>query len=327
MPVADGIGLNRDRGTLPPTIVLTGPTAAGKTAAATALFEQLPCRLISVDSAQVYRGLDIGTAKMTADELARAPHDLIDIRAPEQVYSAAEFVEDAERCIAAAWAQGRVPVLVGGTTLYLKALRYGLDRLPGADRAFRERTEAEADESGWSALHERLVQIDPVAGLRIRPSDPQRILRALEIHELTGRPPSSLWTGRGPDRMRRSLHLILTPADRADLHRRIDRRWAQMLDAGFLDEVHRLLKRPGLDPSGPVMRAVGYRQAIQALNEEFDPAQLVERGAAATRRLAKRQLTALRQWTGGRWYDPLNRVTIARIIRCAGQFVDSIAGA
>ncbi|MBY6203401.1 tRNA (adenosine(37)-N6)-dimethylallyltransferase MiaA [Halomonas denitrificans] len=289
-----------------------------------ALAEAFPCRLISVDSAQVYRGMDIGTAKPTADELARFPHDLIDIRDPEHPYSAADFVCDARRCMEAAHAAGRLPVLVGGTTMYLKALRYGLDALPAADAAVRARLESEAGEAGWAALHARLLSIDPIAGRRIRPTDPQRIVRALEIHELTGRAPSSLWTGRGADRMRESLMIVLTPADRSRLHERIDRRWSSILAAGLLREVEALLRRPGLDPDGPVLRAVGYRQAVQRLRGEFDDEGLVRRGAGATRRLAKRQLTALRQWTGARWYDPLNPATIDRIIRRTGRFAASL---
>jgi tRNA dimethylallyltransferase len=313
--------LSADRdAALPPCIVLTGPTAAGKTAAACALHDRFPCRLISVDSAQVYRGMDVGTAKPDPDELQAYPHDLIDIRDPETVYSAAEFVADAERCIRQARSEARIPVLVGGTTLYLKALRYGLDRLPAADAAVREDIEDEAARTGWVRMHERLAAVDAEAARRIRPTDPQRILRALEIHRLTGQPPSSLWTGRGADRMRDSLMVVLTPSNRSDLHDRIDRRWSQMLQRGLLDEVRALLERPALDPSGPVLRAVGYRQAIECLKGEYDADALLARGAAATRRLAKRQLTALRQWSGGRWYDPLNGAAIDRIIRATGRF-------
>ncbi len=322
--MADDRPLNRDADPLAPCVVLAGPTAAGKTALAMALAESLPCRLISVDSAQVYRGMDIGTAKLTADEQARFPHDLIDIRDPEHAYSAADFVADAERSIEAACGEGRLPVLVGGTTMYFKALRYGLDSLPAADAGLRARLEAEAGTVGWSAMHDRLKEIDPEAARRIRSTDPQRIVRALEIHELTGRRPSSLWTGRGRDRMRNSLMIVLTPADRSSLHERIDRRWTGILDAGFLQEVESLLRRPELESDGPVLRAVGYRQAVQRLRGEFGDEELVRRGAAATRRLAKRQLTALRQWTGGRWYDPLNPATIDRIIHRTGRFAESL---
>ncbi|NKI33678.1 tRNA (adenosine(37)-N6)-dimethylallyltransferase MiaA [Wenzhouxiangella sp. XN79A] len=316
----------RVRSAVPPCIVVTGPTAAGKTTLAFALAERFPCRLISVDSAQVYRGLDVGTAKPTAEELRAHPHDLIDIREPEDVYSAAEFVADAQRCIAGAHAAGRLPVLVGGTTMYLNALRYGLDPLPPADPALRAALTAEAERIGWAAMHARLAELDAEAARRIRASDPQRILRALEIHGLTGRPPTQLWTGRGPDRMQDSLMLIVSPADRSELHARIDRRWSTMLAQGLLDEVAALLERPGLDPDGPVMRAVGYRQSLECLRGEYDRSTLVARGAAATRRLAKRQLTALRQWAGGRWYDPLNASSIDRIIRRTGRFAERVGG-
>lgn len=324
MSVADADPLNAAAaaGRLPPCLVLTGPTAAGKTAVAVALHERLPCSLISVDSAQVYRGMDVGTAKPGADELRAHPHALIDIRDPESVYSAADFVADAEESIAEAVSAGRLPVLVGGTTLYLKALRYGLDPLPKADPALRGELEAEAGRVGWPAMHGRLAAADAEAARRIRPSDPQRIVRALEIHRLTGQPPSRLWTGRGPDRMRDSLMMIVTPSDRSELHARIDRRWSTMLDAGLLDEVRDLLGRPGLDPDDPVLRAVGYRQAVECLRGDIDRDALVHRGAAATRRLAKRQLTALRQWAGGRWYDPLNAATIDRIIKRVGRFAE-----
>lgn len=327
MPVADAefLTASRRHSSLPPCIVLTGPTAAGKTALAYALYDHLPCRLISVDSAQVYRGMDVGTAKPDPAELRRYPHALIDIREPETVYSAAEFVADAEMRIAEARAAACIPVLVGGTTMYLKALRYGLDALPEADPDLRAELAARAEEMGWSAMHACLADVDAAAAERIRPSDPQRILRALEIYRITGHPPSQLWSGRGVDRMRDSLMVVVTPADRSELHGRIDRRWSVMLEAGLLDEVGALLERPGLDRDSPVLRAVGYRQAIQCLNGEIDRATLVQRGAAATRRLAKRQLTALRQWSGGRWYDPLNGTTFDRIIRATRQFAKESA--
>lgn len=327
MPVAVAGPLSPDRpAALPPCVVLTGPTAAGKTALAFALYDRFPCRLISVDSAQVYRGMDVGTAKPDAATLAAYPHDLIDVRDPEQVYSAAEFVADAETRIAAAHHEGRLPVLVGGTTMYLKALRYGLDPLPAADPVLRAELEQHAQRVGWAAMHARLAAVDRDAAARIRPSDPQRILRALEIHAVTGTPPSRLWRGRGPDRMRDSLMLIVTPADRGALHRRIDLRWSTMLQAGLVDEVRSLLARPGLEPDSPVLRAVGYRQAIEWLDDGTEPDVLVERGAAATRKLAKRQLTALRQWSGGRWYDPLNALTNDRIIHVTGQFAERALG-
>ena len=308
-----------------PVVVLTGPTAAGKTEIAFRLADAWPVHLVSVDSVQVYRGMDIGSAKPSAEVLRRYPHALIDIRDPEQGYTAGEFVADAEREIRSAHERGRVPVLVGGTPMYLKALRYGLDRLPKADPGFREELERRARRLGWEALHAELAAVDPEAGRRIAPGDPQRIGRALEIHALTGRRPSELWSGRGADRLRRALHLVVSPADRAALHRRIDLRWAGMLEAGLLDEVEALLRRPGLDEDASALRAVGYRQALDLVRGRVDPERARERGSAATRQLAKRQLTALRQWTDARWYDPLNHRTFDRIIHTVGRYLQSSA--
>lgn len=305
---------------LPRCVVLAGPTAAGKTAIAMALADRFDVELISVDSAQVYRYMNIGTAKPDPAMLERYPHSLIDIRDPEQMYSAAEFVRDATSAVCDAERIGKLPVLVGGTMMYFNALRYGLDPLPESDPEIREDLARQAQRDGWAALHKRLAAIDPGAAERIRPSDSQRIQRALEIHSLTGKPPSTLWHGRGDDRLPGSLMLVVTPADRSQLHARIDRRWREILGAGLIDETRELLARPGLDADSPVLRAVGYRQVVGHLRGEYDRDELVHRGAAATRRLAKRQLTALRQWSGGRWHDPLNPAGIDRIIRSAGRF-------
>lgn len=299
---------------LPPLVLIGGPTAAGKTAIAMALADRLPVHLISADSVQVYRGMDIGSAKPDPETRQRYPHALIDIRDPEQNYTAADFIDEAGREIRAAAAAGRIPVLVGGTPMYLKALRYGLDPMPSADPELRLEIEREAAEIGWAAMHRRLAGLDPVIAARIRPNDPQRIERALEVCLLSGRPASELQRGRGPDRMRDAIHLVISPADRAELHRRIDLRWSGMLRSGFVDEVRTLLARPGLDRDAPVLRAVGYRQALECLEQRWLQQELVDRGAAATRQLAKRQLTAFRQWSGGFWYDPLNKSTINRII-------------
>lgn len=300
---------------LPPLILIGGPTAAGKTDLAIALADRFPVDLINADSVQVYRGMDLGSAKPEPAVLERYPHALINIREPEQGYSMAEFVRLAEAEIARSVRRGRIPVLVGGTPMYLRALRYGLDPMPEADPALRARLQRQGAEQGWAALHARLVALDPRIGRRIRPNDPQRIVRALELCLLTGRPASALQHGRGPDRMRSALHLIVCPPDRAVLHQRIQRRWSTMLKAGFLDEVRALLARPGLAPDAPTLRAVGYRQAVEALLGRWPIAELGARGAAATRQLAKRQLTAFRQWSGGLWYDPLNQSTINRIIK------------
>jgi len=283
----------------------------------------MPVRLISADSVQVYRGMDVGTAKPDAETLRQFPHALIDIRDPEQIYSAAEFARDADAEIRAARARGLMPVVVGGTALYLRALRYGLDEMPAAETALRKQIAAAAEKSGWPSMHRRLVELDPESGRRIRPSDPQRIQRALEICLASGRPASTFRHGRGPDRLASSLMLVIAPAERRQLHRRIELRWRRMLELGLVEEVEGLIARPELDRDAPSMRAVGYRQAIEYLDGQLDLQQLVQRATAATRRLAKRQLTAYRQWTGGLWYDPLNIGTIDRIISRVRRFCAS----
>lgn len=300
---------------LPPAVVICGPTAAGKTGVAMVLAERFETHLISADSVQVFRGMDVGSAKPSPELLARYPHALIDIRDPEQGWSAAEFAALAAAEMQAAASAGRLPVIVGGTAMHLRALRYGMDRLPGADAALRARIADQAARNGWPALHAELARLDPESGRRIHPGDPQRIQRALEICRLTGQPASSLQHGRGPDLLRDSQHLVIAPADRGKLHRRIDRRWRTMLEQGLLEEVEMLTARAGLDPDSPALRAIGYRQAVDCLRGVFPAAELPVRGAAATRQLAKRQLTAFRQWSGGMWYDPLNKNTIDRIIR------------
>lgn len=305
---------------LPPCVVITGPTASGKTECALSLAQRFPVRLISVDSVQVYRGLDLGSAKPDRDTLARYPHALIDIRDPDQPYTAADFAQDAEAEITRASASGRIPVVVGGTALYLRALRYGLDSMPRADPAFRRMLLERAEQEGWPALHAELASLDPASGRAIRSGDPQRIQRALELHHVTRRLPSELRRGRGPDRMRNSLMIVITPADRAALHRRIEHRWNGMLERGLIEEVERVAEAAGWDPDLPALRAVGYRQTLECLSGRISRRDLPARGAAATRQLAKRQLTAFRQWSGGLWFDPLNRSTNDRIISRVGRF-------
>jgi len=307
--------------TLPPAVVICGPTAAGKTEIALEIARRMPARLISADSVQVYRGMDIGSAKPDARTLAEFPHALVDIRDPEQGYSAAEFEHDAGSEIASARAAGLLPVVVGGTALYLRALRYGLDRMPSAAPDLRQRIADEAAEAGWPAMHQRLARLDPASGRRIRPSDPQRIQRALEVCLTSGRPASTFLTGLGSDRLEDSLLLVISPADRGELHRRIETRWSRMLENGLIEEVERLLQRPGLKRSSMALRAVGYRQTIDYLEGEIGRAELVDRASAATRQLAKRQLTAFRKWSGAMWHDPLNIRTIDRIIRRVREFV------
>ncbi|WP_066150712.1 tRNA (adenosine(37)-N6)-dimethylallyltransferase MiaA [Hydrogenophaga pseudoflava] len=285
-------------------IALAGPTASGKSAAALAIAQRWPVEIISVDSALVYRGMDIGTAKPTAVERAVAPHHLIDITDPLNAYSAAEFVRDAQRLIGEIRSRGRTPLLVGGTMLYFKALMQGLDDMPRADADVRARIEAAAAAHGWPVMHAELAKVDPVTAARLAPNDAQRIQRALEVFEVSGRPISSFQTGdrRTADNpVPEGAFLSLEPADRAWLHGRIAQRFDAMLADGFVDEVRRLRARGDLHPDLPSMRCVGYRQAWEALDAAADAplnaaqqAELRDRGIFATRQLAKRQITWLR---------------------------------
>jgi tRNA dimethylallyltransferase len=287
----------------PPAILLMGPTASGKSDLAIALHRHLPVELISVDSAMVYRGMDIGTAKPDAQDLARAPHRLIDICDPAESYSAARFREDALREMADITAAGRIPLLVGGTMLYFRALQYGLSDLPPADPKIRARLETELQSDGLEALHRRLAKADPLAAQRIHPNDPQRTLRALEVWEASGRPLSELQARAGQPMPFRALKLVRAPVSREVLHRRIDRRFLDMLEHGFVDEVQRLVARADLHPDLPSMRSVGYRQVWSWLRGELGRDEMVERGQAATRQLAKRQMTWLRSEPGCHWLD------------------------
>jgi tRNA dimethylallyltransferase len=277
-------------------IGLAGPTASGKSALALALARELPLEIVSVDSALVYRGLDIGTAKPSAAERAAVPHHLIDVREPDQPYSAAAFAADATQRVAEIRTRGHVPLLVGGTMLYFKALIEGLDAMPAADAGLRAAIEAEAAARGWPALHEALARVDPASAARLKPNDAQRIGRALEVWRATGRPLSSWHTG--PRAAAAPPLIALEPSSRAWLHARIAARFDAMLDAGLLDEVRRLRGRADLHAGLPALRAVGYRQAWEALDAGLAGTALRERvrerGIAATRQLAKRQLTWLR---------------------------------
>jgi tRNA dimethylallyltransferase len=292
----------------PLAVAVMGPTASGKTDFAADWAERLGTAIVSVDSALVYRRMDIGSAKPDAATLARAPHLLLDLREPHEPYSAAEFARDARRAMDALAAQGRVPLLVGGTGLYFKALLEGLAELPESDPATRAVLQAELAERGLPALHAELRAIDPVAAARIQPGDPQRTLRALEVFRLSGRPISE-WqaqgTGPRPPFPFRVLKLVLAPTERTVLHERIARRFRAMLEAGFLDEVRALRADPRLHPELPSMRAVGYRQAWRHLDGAIDHAAFVEQGIAATRHLAKRQLTWLRGEQAALWFDPI----------------------
>lgn len=287
----------------PRCIALAGPTASGKSAASLAIAQRWPVEIVSVDSALVYRGMDIGSAKPSAAERAQVPHHLIDILDPLQSYSAADFVRDTTRLVDEIAARGRTALLVGGTMLYFKALLVGLDDMPQADAGVRERIEARALESGWPALHAELARVDPATAARLPPNDSQRIQRALEVYEVSGRPISSFQTGRthNPDSPLAPEHLIsLEPQDRAWLHARIAQRFDDMLAAGFLDEVRALRARGDLSTELPSMRCVGYRQAWDMLQAHGDAltheqlAELRDLGIFATRQLGKRQLTWLR---------------------------------
>jgi tRNA dimethylallyltransferase len=289
----------------PLALFLMGPTASGKTALACALSERFPLGLISVDSALVYRGLDIGTAKPDATTLARYPHALIDIRDPAEPYSAADFSVDAQGAMERVHQAGKIPLLVGGTGLYFRALQRGLSSLPEANADIRAQLAEEAAAIGWDGMHQRLAELDPPAAERIKPNDAQRIQRALEVIALTGQPLSvQQQGGRGQPFPWRVLKLALLPEDRAPLHARIAQRFEAMLEHGLLDEVRALRQRGDLRPDLPAIRAVGYRQAWEHLDGLYDRAELRDRGVFATRQLAKRQITWLRGELDARPLDP-----------------------
>lgn len=272
-----------------------GPTASGKTGLATGLVQRFPFEIISVDSALVYRGMDVGTAKPDADSLRAAPHRLIDILDPSEIYSAARFRDDCLRAMEQIRHRDSLPLLVGGTLLYFRALQQGLSPMPGADPEVRRRLEAELQERGRAALHARLARVDPVAARRIHPNDPQRVQRALEVYELSGRPLSAHFAKQDAKASQLPLlKLALLPRDRSLLYARIERRFDEMLEAGLVAEVERLFARGDLHARLPAMRAVGYRQVWQYLGGQCDYAQMRQRAVAATRQYAKRQLTWLR---------------------------------
>jgi tRNA dimethylallyltransferase len=309
---------------LPPAIFLMGPTASGKTGAAVELLQRLPVELISVDSALVYRDMDIGTAKPDAATLKLAPHHLIDVIAPTEAYSAAQFRADALRLMAEITARGKVPLLVGGTMLYFKALQGGLGELPQADPAVRARLDAEALRIGWPAMHARLAKIDPETAARLMTTDSQRIQRALEVCELSGKTMTQLFAEQAATALPyRLLKLALVPSDRSVLHQRIALRFEQMLQAGLIDEVKALrAKYPALTADLPSMRCVGYRQAWQYLDGEFGLDELREKGVAATRQLAKRQLTWLRGMEDTVEFDCLDAAVNEKLFQYINQFIN-----
>ncbi len=290
-----------------PVICLMGPTASGKTGVAVRLAERFPVDVVSVDSALVYRGMDIGTAKPDAATLDQAPHRLIDICEPEEPYSAGAFVRDALAEIEAIHASGRVPLLVGGTMMYFRALTQGIARLPEASPEVRAALDEQAARAGWPALHAELADIDPDAAQRINPNDSQRIQRALEVYRVSGKCLSAWQAGTAPAAAYRFVKIALLPAARALLHERIAERLEHMLAAGFVDEVRGLRERPGLTAASPAMRAVGYRQIWSYLDGKYDLETAHSRALAATRQLAKRQITWLRSETGLHLFDPLDK--------------------
>ncbi len=295
-----------------PAVFLLGPTASGKSALALAIAGRLPCEIVSVDSGQVYRGMDIGTAKPDAATRAAVPHHLIDIRDPDHPYSAGEFREDALSAIAQIEARGRVPLLVGGTFLYFRALERGLATLPAADPALRLAIEKEAAARGWPALHAELARVDPVAAARIAPADRQRISRGLEVYRLTGQPLSAWQAQAASVANPPALRLILAPPSRPALYAAVDARFDAMLAAGLLDEVA-ALRAAGYDRDLPALRAVGYRQVWSHLCGETDYPTMIEAGKTASRQYAKRQLTWLRGDPHGHWLDPAGDGVLDRV--------------
>lgn len=299
-----------------PVVFLMGPTAAGKTDLAVALAQRLPLAIVSVDSAMVYRSLDIGTAKPDAAVLSRAPHRLIDILDPAESYSVARFCADARREISQIHASGQIPLLTGGTMLYFHALARGLSALPAADPATRTRLQDELERFGSAALHQRLARIDPVAAARIHPNDPQRIQRALEVFHLTGEPLSTHFARPLEEIFPyRLVTLIVAPSQRSILYERIERRFRLMLERGLIEEVRRLRARPDLNIDKPALRAVGYRQVWQHLMGELDYTSMRERGIIATRQYAKRQLTWLRREAAANWLDSGSGDALAQALR------------
>ncbi|QLC73572.1 tRNA (adenosine(37)-N6)-dimethylallyltransferase MiaA [Pseudomonas sp. LPB0260] len=311
---------------LPPAIFLMGPTAAGKTDLALELARVLPCELISVDSALIYRGMDIGTAKPDKAVLAEFPHRLIDIRDPAESYSAAEFRDDALAAMAQITAQGRIPLLVGGTMMYYKTLLEGLADMPSADPQLRAELEARGQAEGWAALHRELQAVDPESAARIHPNDPQRLTRALEVYRLSGltmtahrrRQAAQIPGGGGPAAGQfpyTVAQLAIAPAERQVLHARIAQRFQSMLEHGFVAEVEGLRRRSDLHAGLPSIRAVGYRQVWEYLDGNLSEAQMRERGIIATRQLAKRQFTWLRGWDDVHWLDSLACDNLPRALK------------
>jgi tRNA dimethylallyltransferase len=297
-------------------ICLMGPTASGKTDLAIKVCKHFPCEIISVDSGMVYRGMDIGTAKPTIEQRAVAPHRLIDICDPNEAYSAGQFRKDALREIGDILKQNRIPLLVGGTMLYFKTLQQGLSELPDADLSVRQKIMEEAGQIGWQALHKKLAKIDPLTASRIHPNDSQRIQRALEIYEITGKNMTELFAIRGIKSVPyQILNIAIAPLQRSILHERIEKRFDQMLKNGFIEEVEQLFKRGDLHSDLPSMRTCGYRQVWRYLAGKMAYDEMQERAIIATRQLAKRQLTWLRNWPDLCWFDIEDDMLLKKILQ------------
>lgn len=307
--------IKNNQGPLPPALFLMGPTASGKTDLAIELCENLPCEIISVDSALIYRGMDIGTAKPNQLELAKAPHQLIDILDPSESYSVAEFRKDALNAMQGISQRGNIPLLVGGTMMYYKALIDGLSPLPESDKTVRQNILVQADQLGWETLHKQLAEIDPTSAQRIHPNDPQRLIRALEVYHLTNRSMTDLMATKSAPIPYNIKQFCIAPQERSVLHERIALRFQMMIDAGFQAEVENLRARGDLHLDLPSIRCVGYRQMWQYLDGDYDFEQMREKSIAATRQLAKRQLTWLRGWKNIYSLDTFDNHNLSKLIK------------
>ena len=300
-------------------VCLLGPTAVGKTHLAMSLVHQFPLEIISVDSALIYRGMDIGTAKPTPEELKQAPHHLLNILDPNQSYSAADFVKDATRLCHEIHARGKIPFLVGGTMMYFKALEQGLAAMPSADPSVRQQLQSRGEKEGWETLHAELSKIDPKSAARINPNDPQRLQRALEVFLVSGQTMTQWWEQQSAHQEFQFVNIGLMPSDRAWLHDRIERRWKQMLDQGFENEVRQLIARGDLSADSTSIRTVGYRQMWEYCHNEVDHNTMVQKGLVATRQLAKRQMTWLRHWPEITLLDPCDPAIADQVFNLISQ--------